>query len=840
MIKLTILKAHPERFLYGVSQIDNYKTVEVWQESNVVTIGLENTYYCFAKNKLTGKISRYVKYATCDTNCHMIIGELKLIKSVCKIIIGELKVVGNGTMPDLVISEQFTGTSNIQIQLQSPNIVGSIIDLKTRIINNISEGISCYSNGVLLKNNESFDSRNPFHISIDESLTTYSNFDYFTICSVTSIGNTNFAKVSGKLTKSTSGLVGLVISNNYQTGITDDSSYVIDDVNYWYSATTGEFWKQMSVSIVPNTYKILISVDLRGWGVGEGNLFFKVDIGPEWYTKAEIEAIDFTAMKGRTISIFGVLRNLTTNEIMDTKQVHVHFKGDYSTNLPSFFKQAPDRRIGSPSYFPNFSLPSSKLNINNYGPLSDNFENENYLYLSKGYNLITKKGNPLVPESKTMYSDYDRWLYYDSNGTRTTCPISDGSNNKQAQVVAWIASQTMPRLLQLFIPVIYGATGHAVIFYDAEAWGYEILNNQTALNKLATLYKEMKRINPTIKQTSYVNAKPVVCDFDANITQSQMLVENNKYNLTRNDVAMGLYAKTVNFLDLTTTVDTYTGESSNFGDLMGIGICGDYLHRYNDSSFYAFIQEMELGKKFFPNVTLLSLWWSYLETLPSSNKVDINTVRRYFRKTNGFWYFTDYKVAVPFSEFFNRIVAASFWIEGTWIWHDPNTSLNNFDYHGGNAKDVRQGTSLEPEVKWTDYPYLKDNVPNQFTDLVKVGQMEISSTLGHDWGLLGLYIASTSGDLIEENVLYTPFSLDNGQTFISGERLKPASCEYYKTPIVRIKKHKTLNYWLIFAHNKHLKAHEMQTITVLIESVNKTINITLRGKYSTLERVKLQ
>jgi hypothetical protein len=842
MIKLTIIKSNPERYLYGASQIDNPNTVSSWSVKNEITIGTESIYYCFAKNKITGKISRYVKYVSCDTSCHMVIGELKIISKICKMTIGELKMIGKGFMLDTELPELFTGTSNILIQLPVPHIFGSVSDTKIRQIDNIANGIQCYSDSQILINGSTFNADKPFHVSINSELLSSNSFDYFKICATLSTGNTEYARVYGKLKKSTADGNTLVISNNYQTGLEGDSSYVIDDINYWYGAEYNEFWKQMTVAIVPNQNRVTVTTDLRGWGSGTGILSFKVDVGPEWYTKSELEAIDFSNMKGRDISIFGVLRDSSSNQIMDTKQVIVHFKGDYQTNLPTFFKRNPNKRIGSPSYFPDFNLPSSKLNINNYGSLTDDFQYENHLYLTKGYNLVTKKGNPLIPSTKLMHSDYDRWLWTDpTTNADTSFPRTDGGTNNQAAGVSWVASQSMPYLLRLFQPVISAASGHAVIFYDLEQLGYELLNNQTACDKIATLWRELQRLNPSIKQTSYINAKPIECSYGEGISLSEMQTENNKYNLNKSQLAKGFFNKNVSYLNLTTSTDTYlSGETGLFGDLMGIGIAGDYLHRYNESSFYSFIQEMELAKKHFPDLTMLSLWWSYLETLPNGSTVDINTVRRYYKKTNGFWYMTDFKVAVPFSEFFNRLLAAVYFINGTWIWHDPNNAVNNFDYHGGNGKDVRQGTPIEPVSKWTGYPYLGDNVPNQFVSLESVGQMEISTTVGHDWGQLALYLASTSGDLIEEEIFNTPYSLDGGSNYISGEKLKPASCEYYRTPIVRAKKHHSSNYWLIFAHNKFLKSHETQTIKVLIESINKTIDITLNGKFSTLERITLQ
>lgn len=616
------------------------------------------------------------------------------------------------------------------------------------------------------------------------------------------------------------------IQDTYTKGLTGDSNYQIDpEGSIWHNPLFNETWTQMSVNFVPNTNRITINTDTRGWGSGSGTLKFKLEMSPIWYTKEQIEAMDFSLHRGKDISIIGALMD-GSNNIQDSKQSIVHIAGDANSTVPTWFKRPAGKRIGSPSYFPNFNL-AGKFNIQNYGSLDANFNYENHQYLSKGFNQVTEKGNPLVSSQNSMLSEYDQWAI--ANG----CPESHGGQNNQAAACVWLETTPMNLLYQYYQPIIGAGNAYGSIFHDFEAFGYEILNHQVACNRLASLHRAFKQANPNCLMTSYINAKPVEIAYDATITEAQMLAENAKYNQAFSLLAKGFFKKSIQYVDLYT--GNPTGETGLMSDNLGIAIVGDYAHRYNDSQFYAFVQEMELARQFVTNKKLVSLSWSYIETYQGQSPQEINTVRRYYRKSNGFIYFNDYKVAVPFSEMYNRAMWANFIVDGQWTWHDPSNAVDGYDYHGGNAKDVRAGTELEPAVKPQDWPYLKNREPNQFVPGKFLGSMEISTTVGYDYGQLAMWELSLNNDVLPQATQKADFSTNNGTTYYTGEDLKPASAEFRKIPIVRYKK--LGNVYLILAMNKHLEHHQQQTIKVRIDG--KTVDITLNGQFSTLKRVVL-
>lgn len=616
----------------------------------------------------------------------------------------------------------------------------------------------------------------------------------------------------------------------YQKGLAGDVNYQVDaEGSLWHNPYNHNTWSQMSVSFVPSTNKILLNINLSGWGSGAGTLLFKLEMSPTWYTKAEIEAMDFSLHKGKDISIIGALFD-GGGLIQDSKQSIVHIAGDNTADVPSWFKRTANNRIGSPSYFPNFSL-NGKINILNYGSLDNNFNYENHQYLTKGYNIVTEKGNPAVPKSKAMLSEYDTWA------TGSGCPpyVPGGS---QVAACLWLETTPMYLLMQYYQPVINEGHQYGSIFHDFEAFGYEILNHQVACNRLASLHRAFKQANPNCLMTSYINAKPVNIVYDNTISYSNMVAENAKYSAAFSTISEGFFKKAVNYVDLNSGVPlTGTGSTGYMSDNLGLAIVGDYAHRYNDSQIYSFIQEMELAKKFV-TIPIVSLHWSYIETLPGQDASDINSVRRYYVKSNGFPYFIDYKPAVPFSEKYNRALWSNFICEGQWDWHDPNNAVNGYDYHGYNAKDVRgDDPALFPSPLPSFFPYIRDNAANQFVPNKYLGMMETSTTIGYDYGQLALWQLSLNNDIITQTTTSPEFSTNGGSSYYSGEDLKPASAEYLNLPVVRMKKHPTQNTWLVIAMNKHLEHNQTQTIRVKVNGSN-TVDLKINGQFSTLMRVQ--
>ncbi len=618
----------------------------------------------------------------------------------------------------------------------------------------------------------------------------------------------------------------LQIKETYTKGLSGDSNYQVDEQgSLWYYRDGGNYkpenaWSQMSVNYNASTGKIDIILDLRGWGDGDisgSYRRFKVEVSSAWLTEAEIEAIDFRNQAGKDISIVGA--NFRANgEIMDSKQTILHIAGNTTTDVPTFFKRPSNMRIGSPSYFPNFASIVGKENMMSYGSLDASFNFENQQYLTKGYNIVAKKGNSAIPQNKTITTDYDRWA------VNAGSPDSHGGFNNQAATVQWLADTPMSNLYNAFQEVIGAGSVSACMFLDFELWGYEALDNQTACNRLASLFREFRRVNPNCLLTSYINAKPIDVKFGKNIGSAEMAAENAKYNQSYQQLMAGFYGKQIQYVNLSTGA-AITGDVGYMGDYMSVGIAGDYLHTYNESNFYAFIQEMELFKKLAPTQKIVSLYWSYIETLPNQSTSDINTVRRYYKKSNNFFYMSDYKMASPMSDIYNRGMWSNFIGDGQLIWADPHNAVNGFDYHGGNAKDIFSET------------YIKDSQPNQFVNTTNLGQMEISTTIGYDYNQLALYELSLNNDIIPSATQTVDFSIDNGATYYTGEDLKPASAEFKKLPIVRLKKHPTLNEWLVLAMNKNLEHYQNQTIKIKING--KTVDIVLKGQFSTLKRINL-
>jgi len=618
----------------------------------------------------------------------------------------------------------------------------------------------------------------------------------------------------------------------YSTGLTGDSNYQLEE-NLWYDYDSNTTWSQFNVSFVPGQNKIVLNVDERGFYQipnVDGSFYFTLEFSPIKYTKAEIEAMDFTAMKGRDISIHAVFA-APDGRIHESKQQIVHFAGDANSPVPTWFKRPAGKRIASPAYFPNFSIPN-RYNIINYGSLNSNLQDENHLYLTKGFNVVTKKGNPLVPTNKTMFSEYDNWA--STHG----CPVAHSQgDNFQSQAVQWLESKSMSELYGYYSGLISEANSYAVLFHDFEAFGFEILGHQDACNKIATLFKKFRESNPNTLITSAVGANILRIVYDKSITQSEMLAENNKYNLPFSSIARYWGTQPIEYLNINT--EQGTGVHGLMSDVLGIVVVGDYDHRNKDSQFYSFIQECELAKIHIPSSTkVLSLNWSYVEVLGTQANADIVTIRRYFKKEDGFVYQADYKPATSMSQMFNKAMWSNWICDGQWTWHDPYTSMDGYKYHASNAK---YKDAWKPNINnQPEYPYIKDFVAGQHQWAPGTSQqsgMEISSTIGYDYFQLALYILSLNNDILNSPSLRVDFSTDNGATYFTGEDLKPASAEFKHLPVVRVKKHPTKNEWGVLAVNKYLEGNQTQKIIVKIG--DKTTEVKLNGQFSTFKRVVL-
>ncbi|MBA4849026.1 hypothetical protein [Emticicia sp. BO119] len=617
-----------------------------------------------------------------------------------------------------------------------------------------------------------------------------------------------YGKITAMQTCTTStGTLNIV--NQFATGLTGDSGYQVDNGgSYWYYQPSGEYWSNVSITPTVNN-KVSVALDTRGFGSGSGTVKYKVENSLAWLTKTELEAIDFSNMKGKDVSIMASMFN-GSNQIEETKQSIVHFAGDNTSKVPTFYKRNSTNRLPQlPYVFPTFSSLTGKLNILGFGQLDGSFNFQNQNYLTRGFNILDWKYNASIPVANRIGASYDEWAY--DNG----CPSQNGP-----AACNWIASTPIQTLYGWFnSAVISAASGYQAYFLDFEAWNYAILDNQVAADKMASLFRAFKQANPNVMLMSYVGTRGFKSSTLQQITESEMQAENNKYNQTHAQVAKEFEAKTVNYINVST--GNYDGTTGYLSEYMDVVNAGDYSHFITHSWFYATIQEMELSKLHKPSKKVLPLFWSYVETVPGS---DFTSIRRYHKKSNNQVYFVDYKVAVPFSQMYNTTAWGNFLGDGVWYWHDPYPSLEGFDYHGGAGKD----------------PATSQNLPFNFS--TNNGMMEVSTTIGYDYSALALYELSFNNDILtgSQPIQRADFSTNSGSSYYTGEDLKPASADYLHIPIVRLKKHPTLNEWLVLAVNRYNDMQTNQTIKVKIPTTGQTVDIVLNGQFTAIKRVKLE
>lgn len=601
----------------------------------------------------------------------------------------------------------------------------------------------------------------------------------------------------------------LSIVNQFATGLTADNSYQIDNGgSYWYYQPNNEFYSQFSVTPTVNNF-VNVSLDIRGFGSGQGVVKYKVENSINWLTKQQLEAIDFSNMKGRDVSIMASIFN--GNEIEETRQSIVHFKGDNTSKVPSFYLRNSTKRLPQlPYLFPEFGTLTNKFNILGFGQLDGayNFQNQNYL--TRGFNVIDWKYNNSIPVANRIGASYDEWAY--DNGA----PKLNGPG-----AVQWLVNTPIQNLHAWFNSyVIQPAANHKFFFLDFEAWAYYVMDSQLASDKMASLLRAFKQANPNVLLMSYVGTRGFKSSTLQQITQQEMLAENNKYNQTLAQVAKEFETKQVNYINVNN--GQYDGTSGYLSEYIDVINAGDYQHYISHSWFYATIQEFELSKLFRPDKKVLALNWSYIEPVPGS---DFTSVRRYHKKTNdSAYYFVDYKPAVQFSHMYNITAWANFIGDGTWNWHDPYNAVEGFDYHGFAGKN--------PETYQKKAPLYSTNL----------GMMEVSTCIGYDYVALALYELKQNDDILTGNqpIQRVDFSADGGNSYFTGEQLKPASADFYHIPVVRVKKHPSLNEWLLLAANRYNEMWQNQTIKVKIPGTGQTVDVQLSGQFTSIRRIKLE
>ncbi|MBA4849492.1 hypothetical protein [Emticicia sp. BO119] len=632
---------------------------------------------------------------------------------------------------------------------------------------------------------------------------------YYYYPSTNSAFQTNLRGMITDMQSCAMGAGSLSVVNQFSTGLTGDSGYQVDNGgSYWYYQPNNEFYSQFSVTPTVNNF-VQVALDTRGFGNGQGVVKYKVENSINWLTKQQLEAIDFSNMKGRDVSIMACM--FDGNNITETKQSIVHFKGDNTSKVASFYKRNSTNRLPQlPYVFPEFGTLTDKYNILGFGQLDGSYNYQNQNYLTRGFNVIDWKLNNSIPLINRIGASYDEWAY--DNGA----PRLNGPGATQ-----WVANTPIQNLYGWFNSyVIQPAANHKFFFVDFEAWSYYILDNQVAADKMASLFRAFKQANPNVLLMSYVGTRGFKSSTLQQITQPEMLAENNKYNQSLAQVAKEFETKTVNYINVST--GQYDGTSGYLSEYIDVINAGDYQHFISHSWFYSTIQEFELAKLYHPSKKVLALNWSYVETVPGS---DFNSVRRYHKKTNdSAYYFVDYKVAVPFSHMYNVTAWANFIGDGTWNWHDPYNAVEGFDYHGLAGKDPISGQK-KPGLYSTN-----------------VGMMEVSTCIGYDQVAMALYELKQNDTILVGNqpIQRVDFSTDNGNSYYTGEQLKPASADFYHIPVVRVKKHPSKNEWLLLAVNRYNEMWQNQTIKVKIPGTGQTVDVILYGQYTSIRRIKLE
>jgi hypothetical protein len=149
--------------------------------------------------------------------------------------------------------------------------------------------------------------------------------------------------------------------------------------------------------------------------------------------------------------------------------------------------------------------------------------------------------------------------------------------------------------------------------------------------------------------------------------------------------------------------------------------------------------------------------------------------------------------------------------------------MEGFEYWGSGSRDVNDQAFLSP-----------DFVPPHYAS------MHYAAMTGYDYATRGLYEMSFNSDVISDGIggITRPeFSTNGGSSYYTGNDLLPASAQFLKIPIVRMKKHPTANEWVLFAVTMYQDHWQNQTIKVKIG--DKTIDVVLKGLHCNLSRIKL-
>ena len=597
----------------------------------------------------------------------------------------------------------------------------------------------------------------------------------------------------------------LKIVNVQEYGIINDVSYQLD-VPQSAGIFNDEIWDNLKIDIIDDKF-LKINLDGRGWTV-DSEPKYKVEISDKWLTKEEIEKIDFSNQAGNDILIYcGIPRDGK----MKVGWTYVHIKGNTSTKLPQFIVRNPSKRM--PQFFRNFpdiKLNSNKINIIQFHQLDEDGNKVSEKYFDKGFRIARSED-----KTKSFFADYDYWCY-ENGGKRWTGYQSivgtdtENFQNAHEYNVNWLRVTPIQKLYQLFKNfIINPANGYPFALLDWEAFGY-IPNDKVVIDKVGTLFYEFYKDNG-VKVSTYIDSNPFKCNYNIGISKDEMNYYNSKYEKPLKEIASGFFKYDFERLDVN------TGESTGIVENMGkyiYAISGDYMHFINHSNLYGIFQELELCAKH--GIDSLTLNWGINEGVDSS---DYNSQQKFFKKSNGFIFQAETKPPTPCSYLKNMTNGSNLFGKGFYGWDEPLPFEEGNEHHGGHAKSKDNSQYL-----WNDF-----NPKNN-------GTYHYNAQIGYDYVARSLNHLSNFNDYLNDVKGFERVSYYIGSNKFDGDKLLPASAEFYKIPLVRVKKHPSgKNEWLVFAINHHLNHYDNQKIKVEIEG--KLIEIELKGQFSTIEKV---
>jgi hypothetical protein len=591
-----------------------------------------------------------------------------------------------------------------------------------------------------------------------------------------------------------------------QLGISNDSSYQLDIPKSVY-APNNEIWDNLKIDVIDDKF-LRITLDGRGWTMTTDPLY-KVEISEKWLTKDELEKIDFSSQSGNDILIYC---GLPSRGKMIVGWTFVHIKGNSSTKLPQFIVREPSKRM--PQFwrnFPDVALNPSKRNIIQFQQLDEQANKVSENYFKKGFAVA--KSDDIT---KTFFADYDYWCYENGGKRWDNYKSIVGTDTEHFATaheynINWIRTTPFATLYQIFKNnIINPSKGYPFILLDWEAFN-TIPNDKVVIDKVGTLFYECYKDNG-VKISTYIDSNPFKCNYNTSISKQDMDSYNSKYSKPLSNIASGFFKYDFERLDVN------SGKGLGIVENMGKYICaisGDYMHFINHSNLYGIFQELELCAEH--NIDSLTLNWGINEGVDSS---DYYTHQKAFRKNNGFLFQAETKPPTPASYLKNSTDISNLFGKGFYAWDEPLPFEEGCEHHGGHAKKSDNSEYLSNDFNPKNY-----------------GTFHYNAQIGYDYVARSLNKLSKFNDYLNDVKGFKKVPYYIGNSRFDGDKLLPASAEFYKLPIVRVKKHSQNNEWLLFILNHHLNHYDKQIVKVEIDG--KYLEVELNGQFARVEKVVL-